>query len=258
MCPNVGIHVGRITPLTPRAILGGRKPTHADFDDFRTFGTRADFSASQTVHRISDTTRGHVAAGASPADTPPSGSSRPVTPALPSTKTPRQARRRKVRPFPTLLSSPPPPPGISHLTAATDLVREKNATNASIIDRSNSVVDDLIHKRPIFKIGLWVWVNNSLATIRQGTKKGANDAVLKDNPCLSWTSPFKIPVIGSLRSTPDGHPVRDKPIQVELSSDIRDKDAKHRVSVARCKPCHNPHDTSACPSIHQLASCNTS
>ena len=59
------------------------------------------------------------------------------------------------------------------------------------------------------------------------------------------TGPFKILAVDpSLSdSTPDDRPLADKLLYMDLPNDMPGPDAHCRVSVARCKPCTNPHDT---------------
>ena len=130
---------------------------------------------------------------------------------------------------------------------AFTLVREQHAINASRIERSNTALYNLMHKRPTWKVGDWVWVYNSQSTIRQGTDRSANETALKTKLSLNWTGPFKILTVGPSSSSPDGKPVGDKLLYLDLPRDLRGHDAKSRVSVQRCKPCINPHDASDMP-----------
>ena len=130
---------------------------------------------------------------------------------------------------------------------AYDLVREQNAITASRIARSNTALDDVLHKRPVWRIGDWVWIYNSESTIRQGSSRKTEDKILKAKLSLNWTGPFKILAVGPAKSAPDGRPVGDKLLYLDLPSDLPGQDAKRRVSVARCKPCFNPHDDSDMP-----------
>ena len=45
----------------------------------------------------------------------------------------------------------------------------------------------------------------------------------------------------------DDRPVADKTLYLDLSTDVPGKDQKKRVSVDRCKICHNPSDDSDTP-----------
>ena len=63
---------------------------------------------------------------------------------------------------------------------------------------------------------------------------------------LNWTGPYKILVVGPGLG-PDGRPVADKTLYLDLPTDMPGKDQKKRVSVDRCKMCHNPSDDSDIP-----------
>ena len=105
----------------------------------------------------------------------------------------------------------------------------------------------MIHKRPSWKIGDWVWVYNSLSTIRQGTDRAPNATVLKTKLSLNWTGPSKLLIVGPSSTSPDGKPVGDKLLYLDLPRDLQGHDAKSCASVHRCKPCTNPHDTTDMP-----------
>ena len=47
--------------------------------------------------------------------------------------------------------------------------------------------------------------------------------------------------------TPDGSPLGDKLLYLDLPSDMPGADARWRVSLQRCKPCANPHDQGNMP-----------
>ena len=61
--------------------------------------------------------------------------------------------------------------------------------------------------------------------------------------------PFKILVVGPSPSdsTSDSRPLAAKWVYLDLLNDMPGPDAHCRVSVARCKPCTNPHDTTDLP-----------
>ena len=63
---------------------------------------------------------------------------------------------------------------------------------------------------------------------------------------LNWTGPYKILVVGPGLG-PDGRPVADKTLYLDLPTDMPGKDQKKQVSVDRCKMCHNPSDDSDIP-----------
>ena len=63
------------------------------------------------------------------------------------------------------------------------------------------------------------------------------DWTLQDNSCWSLLSP----------DTPDGRPLGDKLLYLDLPSNLSGPAAKPRVTVARCKPCANPYDADDIP-----------
>ena len=129
------------------------------------------------------------------------------------------------------------------------LVREQHALSVSHVERQNSALSDALKQLPIYTVGGWVWIYNTAATIRQGAKSGTDAKVLKEKLSLYWTGPSKILAVGSWPSgsTPDGHPLGTIFFCLDLSNDMPGPDAHCRVSVARCKPCTNPHDTTYLP-----------
>ena len=90
---------------------------------------------------------------------------------------------------------------------------------------------------------------NTAATIRQGLHKSVDNKFLKEKLSLNWTGPFKILAAGpSLAAdTPDGRPLGDKLLYLDLPSNRSGPAAKPRVTVARCKPCANPYDADDIP-----------
>ena len=130
---------------------------------------------------------------------------------------------------------------------AYELVREQHQLRVSRTERRNSVLSNALQKLPVYAIGGWVWVYNSESTIRQGVRSGTNDKVLKAKLSLLWTGPFKILAVGPCTEAPDGRPLASKLLYLDLPTDLPGKDSKRRVSVARCKPCANPHDTNDLP-----------
>eukprot|EP00752_Nemacystus_decipiens_P004782 g4353.t1 len=131
---------------------------------------------------------------------------------------------------------------------AYTIVRDHYAITASRLESRNSKLLAAF-KRPLYEVGGWVWVYNSAATIRQGARRDTDDKVLKEKLSLLYTGPFKILAVGPAapEDTPDHRPLHDKLLFLDLPSDMPGSDAKPRVSVARCKPCHNPTDTSEVP-----------
>ena len=77
---------------------------------------------------------------------------------------------------------------------------------------------------------------NSKATIRQGFKftskvrADADSQVLKKKRSLNWTGPIQILAVGIYDKAPDGSPVPDKLLYLDLPSDMPGADAKRRFS----------------------------
>ena len=78
-------------------------------------------------------------------------------------------------------------------------------------------------------------------------RKGADNKVLREKLSLNWTGPFKITAVGPAPAadTPDGRPLGDKLLYLDLPSNLSGPAAEPRVTVARCKPCANPYDAAA-------------
>ena len=123
-------------------------------------------------------------------------------------------------------------------------MQESHLIAMSKIQRSNTKLLAILHKLPNFEVGSWVWIYNPQATVGQGISEDNSHLVTKLS--LNWTGLHKILVVGpGLR--PDGRPVADKTLHLDLPTDMRGKDQKKRVSVDRCKMCHNPSDDSDIP-----------
>ena len=88
-------------------------------------------------------------------------------------------------------------------------------------------------------------------------RKGADYKVLKEKLSLNWTGPFKITAVGSslVADTPNGRPLGDKLLYLDLPSNLSGASAKPCVTVARCKPCANPYDADDIP--RHLPACLT-
>ena len=73
--------------------------------------------------------------------------------------------------------------------------------------------------------------------------------VLKAKLALNWTGPYKALAVGPCSSaeTPDGSPLVDNLLYLDLPSDLPDSDACRRVAIESFKPCANPHDSSDMP-----------
>ena len=127
---------------------------------------------------------------------------------------------------------------------AFELVQEGHLIAMSKIRRSNTKLLAILHKLPNFEGGNWVWIYNPQATVGQGVSE--NNAHLVTKLSLNWTCPYKILVVRPGLG-PDGRPVADKTLYLDLPTDMPGKDQKKRVFVDRCKMCHNPSDDSDIP-----------
>ena len=127
---------------------------------------------------------------------------------------------------------------------AYELVREQHALTVARVNGRNSTLSDAFLRRPKYVAGGWVWIYNTTATIRQGLRKGGNNKVLKEKQSLNWTGPFRTVAVGPspAANQPDGCPLGDKRLYLDLPSNLSGVTAKPRVTVARCKPYANPYD----------------
>ena len=132
---------------------------------------------------------------------------------------------------------------------AYEIVREQHAHTVARVNGRNSALSNAVLRRPKYMAGRWVWIYNTAATIRQGLQKSVDNKVLKEKLSLNWTGPFKILAAGPspAADTPDGRPLGDKLLYLDLPSNISGPAAKPRVTVARCKPCANPYDADDIP-----------
>ena len=98
---------------------------------------------------------------------------------------------------------------------------------------------------PPFVIGGWVWAYNSVATIRQGTKKGTYTAVLKTNSLSTGNVRSKLLRWTCRRPPPPSMAVLFTTSSSTPTSPLTRRDGRgfnRRVSVVRCKFCRNPDD----------------
>ena len=132
---------------------------------------------------------------------------------------------------------------------ANDIVRKNHALIVSRINRRNSALTDALRPVPKFAVGGWAWVYNSASTIRQGVNANTDAKVLKAQLALNWTGPYKVLAVGpwSSADTPDGSPIGDNLLYLDLPSDLPCSDARRRVLIERCKPCDNPQYSSDMP-----------
>ena len=136
-----------------------------------------------------------------------------------------------------------------HQQRANDIFREMHALTVSRVERRNSSLSDALRQVPNVVVGDWVLLYITASTVRQGAKAGADAKVLKNKFALNWTGPYKIFAVGPcpFSDTPDGSPLGDKLLYVDLPTDMPGVDAHGRVSVERCKPWTNPHDRGDMP-----------
>ena len=132
---------------------------------------------------------------------------------------------------------------------AYELVREQHALKVACVNGKHSTLSDALLRRPKYVAGGWVWVYNTATTIRQGLRKGTDNKILKENLSLNWTDTFKIIAVGlsPADNQPDGRPLGDKLLYLDLPSSLSGPSAKPRVTVARCRPCANPYDAGDMP-----------
>ena len=70
---------------------------------------------------------------------------------------------------------------------ANQLVREQHALTVTRIEGRNSALTTALLDRPSFKIGDWVWVYNTEATIRQGGRKNTDKKVIRSKLAFNWS-----------------------------------------------------------------------
>ena len=123
-----------------------------------------------------------------------------------------------------------------------DIVCKHHARTVSRVNRRNSALTDAMRPAPKFAVGGWAWVYNSASTIHQSAKANTDTKVLKAKLALKWTGPYKVLAVGPCSSadTPDGSPLGDSLLYLDLPSDLPGSDARRRVAIERCKPCANP------------------
>ena len=121
---------------------------------------------------------------------------------------------------------------------AYELVREQHALTVARVNGRNSALSDALLRRPQYAAGGWVWIYNTAATIRQGLRKGADNKVPKEKLSLNWTGPFKILAVGPAPAadTPDGRPLGDKLLYLDLPSNRLGPAAKPRVMWHAASP----------------------
>ena len=130
----------------------------------------------------------------------------------------------------------------------------RSASNTPSLSPAWSAVIQRFPTHSSNSVGGWVWIYNTAATIGHGVKSATDANVLKEKLSLNWTGPFKIIAVdpSPFDSTTDGRPLVATLLHLDFPSDIPGLDAHCRVSVAHCKPCANPHDTTDLPDISPL------
>ena len=131
---------------------------------------------------------------------------------------------------------------LPHVEYAYEIVREQHAFTVARVNGRNSALSDALLRRPKYTASGWVWVYNTAATIRQGLRKSANNKVLKEKLSLNWTGPFKILAAGpsSAADTPDGRPLGDKLLYLDLPSNLSGPAAKPRVTRGTLQTLRQP------------------
>ena len=99
---------------------------------------------------------------------------------------------------------------------------EQHALTVARIISRNSALSDPLLRRLRYTTGVRVWVNNTAATIRQGSRKNTDYQVLREERSPNWTGPLKILAIGpcSAADTPDGRPLGDKLLFLDLPTNL--------------------------------------
>ena len=85
--------------------------------------------------------------------------------------------------------------------AAYRLVIESNRSTKEKHRENNSKIDDIMHKRPVYEVGQWVWVYDvqhtlPTATGQKSLHKEAIEERSKAKSVNKWTGPFKILGVG--------------------------------------------------------------
>ena len=109
---------------------------------------------------------------------------------------------------------------------AFELVEQSHLIAMSKIQRFNTKLLAILRKLPNFEVSNWVWIYNPQATVGQGVSEDNSHLVTKLS--LNWTGPYKILEVGPGLG-PDGRPVADKTLYLDLPTDMPGKDQKKRV-----------------------------
>ena len=130
-----------------------------------------------------------------------------------------------------------------------------NTLTVSRVERRNSTLSDALHQAPNFVVGNWAWMYTTASTTRQNSKAGTDTKVPKAKLAVNWTGPYKILAVGPClpSDTPDGSPLGDKVLYLDLPTDTPGADAHRRVIVERLLLCANTHDHGdTCPCIFRV------
>ena len=129
---------------------------------------------------------------------------------------------------------------------ANVIVCKHHALTVSRVNCRNSALADALHPTPKFAVAGWTWVYNSAFTIHQAGKANTDANVLTAKLTLNRTGPYKVLAVGprSSEETPDGSPLGDNLLYLDLPSDLPGWDARRRVAIECCKLFANTHDSS--------------
>ena len=108
--------------------------------------------------------------------------------------------------------------------------------------QKNAKIDDIMHKRPVYEVGQWVWVYDEQHTLATATGQRALDKEaieqrIKTKLANKWTGPYNILGVGPCR-------VGQRFVGPELLYlEMPFQNMTNRpVSVLRCKRCFQPHE----------------
>ena len=134
---------------------------------------------------------------------------------------------------------------------AYQLVREEDQITKAKHRQNNEELDDVLHKRPKFEAGDWVFVYDDRSTIAGGGKavlKAPIDGSSRKSFALSaklatcWTGPYKVLSVGP-KEGPDDKRVGPNLLLLDVrKEDMTSSTISERVSVYRCKKCTSPHE----------------
>ena len=125
-------------------------------------------------------------------------------------------------------------------TQAYQLAVEKDQLTKEKHRANNEALDNVLTKRVVYQPGMWVWVydpQHTLRTAQDGARKGSAVATnrIKAKLAKLWTGPFKVLAVGPGRF--GDKEIGSKLLYLDLPLASQ---TNPRVSVARCKRCHQP------------------